>query len=183
MKIYKNGISDSLSNDLYSFGFSYFFGDEKISEYGYPNKVITKTNYSWNNKIVEESKPVIIYLLPDELKNKVCEELKELGVLSGAEFGIGSMIYVWTEGSYIPAHKDKNEDSPNRIVCTIYLNPEWEISNGGTFNYKEIDSEEWKMIVPERGTVVFNDKPEVHYTTPVIGKIPRITLQFFAVKK
>lgn len=181
MQIYKNKLSKELSNELYFFGLSYILGDDKLSQYGYPNKVMTKTNYSWNERIIQESKPVLIYVIPGEITSKICKEFKDLGILSGNEYNIGSMIYVWTEGSYIPKHTDKDEKNTNRIACTAYLNPEWDLSKGGTFHYQETESKEWKMIIPEQGTIVFNDKLEAHYTTPVIGKTFRISLQFFAV--
>ena len=180
MKIYKNGLSKELCEELALFGYSYFIGNDTLSSYGFPNKVVTKTNHSWNSNIVHESAPVIVYYTPDELTNKIRKEFQDLGMLSGNEYDVGSMVYIWTEGSYIPAHTDKQEGNPNRVVCTTYLNPEWNVSQGGTFHYQNHGSEEWHTLIPELGTIAFNDNLSVHYTTPVIGKTLRITLQFFA---
>jgi Rps23 Pro-64 3,4-dihydroxylase Tpa1-like proline 4-hydroxylase len=67
----------------------------------------------------------------------------------------------------------------DRKVFTSYLNPKWSVENGGNFNYLDKNDNQWKILVPSQGLLVYNDNDEQHYTTPVHEGNLRISLQMF----
>lgn len=180
MQIFKKGLSEQLSNKILLWALSYYHGKSDISQKGYPNPVVTFTNAAWLNspqKIIKDSKPVIIYFLEDSYKQEVLEELKKIDVLTGDESEVNMLVNCWTPGSYIPLHTDGDKNF--RKAITIYLNTNWDLSNGGTFHY--LESGEVKTVVPEQGLVIFNDNDLAHYTTPVHEGHLRVSLQIWAM--
>ena len=176
MKIYDKGLSDSLCEELYNFAMSYYHASE-ISKFGYPNPVVTTTNMSWPEGVREHSHIAILYIVPDLLCDLISDELIDLGIIKKGD-AVGAQVTLFTPGSYIPPHKD-GKVGDSRKPITAYLNQEWSINNGGMFHYKDEQTQEWKIITPKRGLLVYNDKFEWHYTTPVLGNNLRVTLQMF----
>jgi hypothetical protein len=72
-------------------------------------------------------------------------------------------IYVWPRASGISAHNDGNK----KFGATIYLNHDWELDFGGLFVWKEKETEELKVRMPEYNSMVLNDDEELHLVTPV----------------
>ena len=174
MKIFDKGLSESLCDELYNFGMSYYSGST-ISEYGYPNQVLTTTNMSWAKNIIDNSTITIIYMVPRELCKMIADELVDLNIIDKKD-EVSASVYLWTPGAYIAPHNDGNPGD-NVKAITIYLNKEWDIRYGGTFHYK--DQDEWKSITPRRGLLVYNNNFDWHYTTPVLGDNLRVSLQMF----
>jgi Rps23 Pro-64 3,4-dihydroxylase Tpa1-like proline 4-hydroxylase len=178
MKIFPDGISLSLCKEIYDWAETYIYGKPN-HPLGFPNPVKTMTNLAWQDSIIKDSKPVIIYTLPNEIIKKIKEELIKLKLIGGLDENVGAMVYVWTPGSYIPLHQDGFADK-HRKVFTVYLNEHWSIQDGGTFNYLDKNDRQWKMLVPKQGLLVYNDNNEGHYTTVSNEGRIRISLQMFA---
>lgn len=135
---------------------------------------VYKTNYAWSQDVVGVSNPVLIVTLPEDETKAVCDALIKKGVIESDE-GVVCMNYIWTRGSYIPLHNDKNYD----FAMTIYLNPEWHINWGGLFLYQDIDYS-FRAVVPSFNTAVVN-LAAVPHAVSIIGNDapPRVTLQLF----
>lgn len=176
MKIFDKGLSQTLCDELYNFAMSYIYASE-VSRFGYPNPVVTTTNMSWPENVRDHSHIVIIYEVPLSLCGLIAEELLSLDIIGQNDYVSGS-IAVYTPGAYIPPHNDGKPGYDIKPI-TVYLNKEWSIQHGGLFHYKDEEAEEWKIITPERGLLVYNDKFEWHYTTPVLGNNLRVSLQMF----
>ena len=178
MKIFDKGLSESLCDELYNFGMSYYYGST-ISEYGYPNQVLTTTNMSWDQNVIDDSTITLIYMVPKPLCDLISNELTNLGIIDKKD-EVSATVYIWTPGAYIPPHNDGKPGNQYKAI-TVYLNKEWDIRYGGTFHYK--DQDEWKSITPKRGLLVYNNNFDWHYTTPVLGKNLRVSLQMFINSK
>lgn len=177
MKIFENGLSKELCSDIFDWATSYYYGIQDLHPLGFPKPITTKTNASWDDRIVKDSTPVIIYFPPDEIVDKIKEEFIGLEVAS-ADDALQIMVFVWTPGSYIPMHSDGFAET-DRKVLTSYMNPKWSLEDGGTFNYLDKDAKEWKVLVPSQGLLVYNDNNELHHTTPVSKGSLRVSLQIF----
>ena len=178
MKMFPNGISQNLCKEISAWAETYIYGKPN-HPLGFPNPVKTMTNLAWQDYIIKDSKPVIIYFLPDEIIKKIKEELIEMKLIDALDAHLHAMVYVWTPGSYIPLHEDGFADN-DRKVFTVYLNGQWSIEDGGTFNYLDKDDEQWKVLVPKQGLLVYNDNNELHYTTVSNEGKVRISLQMFS---
>jgi hypothetical protein len=174
MKIFPNAISPELCEEIYGWAETYIYG-QSTHQLGFPNPVKTMTSISWDDSITKDSKPVIIYFPPEEITLKLKEEIMVLGLVDETDY-LSAMVYVWLPGSYIPIH----EDGTDRKVFTAYLNEKWSIQDGGTLNYLGKDDQDWKVLIPEQGTLVYNDNNEKHYTTISHNNKLRISLQIFA---
>ena len=178
MKTFENGLSKELCSDIFNWAITYYYGLENRHPLGFPMPIVTKSNASWDPSIIKDSKPVIIYFPPDEIVKKIKEEFVELNVIESMDEPLSVMVYVWTPGSYIPLHKDGLAQT-DRKVFTSYLNPKWSVENGGIFNYLDKNDNQWKILVPSQGLLVYNDDNELHCTTPVHEGNLRISLQMF----
>ena len=178
MKMFPNGISLNLCKEICEWAETYIYG-KPGHPLGFPNPVTTMTNLAWPDSIIKDSKPVIIYMLPNEFIEKIKKELAEIKLINGLDGYLHPMVYVWTPGSYIPLHEDGFADN-DRKVFTVYLNEQWSIENGGTFNYLDKNDEQWKVLVPQQGLLVYNDNNELHYTTVSNEGRIRISIQMFA---
>jgi hypothetical protein len=177
MKTFANGISSDLCKYIYAWAETYIYGKAHFHPLGYPEPVQTTTNLSWDETIIKDSKPVIVYFLPNKITTQIKQELLDLKLINSLEENLSAMVFVWTPGSYIPIHQDNSET--DRKVFTVYLNDDWSIEDGGLFHYLDKDENIWKSVVPEQGLLVYNDNNEKHYTTVTHeGKI-RISLQMF----
>jgi hypothetical protein len=131
------------------------------------------SNYAlWDNNIVLDSSPVLVYPLEEPLKNEVLSILQKLNIDVGLDCGVN--YYKWTKGSYIPWHEDMGYKSGT----TIYLNESWDKNWGGYFAY-EI-SGKIKCIKPEFNMAV-KIKPPIQHTVFLTSSVAPIreTLQIF----
>ena len=183
MRTYENGLSKEFCNELMYWGMSYVFARGDIHPLGFPNPVVTKTNRSWQPHIIKDSKPVFIYELHDDLKEKLKVELTSLGIFNPDTMShLSAMVYIWTPGSYIPLHEDGFAET-DRQVMTAYLNETWGVEKGGLFLYLDKNDDSWKVLIPHQGFLVYNDKNELHCTTPVNEGDLRGSLQIFIFNK
>jgi hypothetical protein len=176
---YFNILPENFADSLYQLGLD--IASQKCNE-----KFQIHTNWSWDPGIVEESAPVICIKLDGERLQMVQSILEAKGVydpetdLPLQEAG-GAMIYLWTNGSYIPSHSD----GVYAKAITIYLNRDWSFNDGGMFNWYEESQNEWKSVLPSFNMGMLNDTLQLHGTSAVTTKNKmRITLQvFYRLKK
>jgi hypothetical protein len=180
MKTYEDGLSKSLCAEIRSWVGSYIFHRENDHPEGFPQPVVTFTNYAWPEYIVRNSAAVIIYMLPETMTKVLRDELILLNIIEKNE-SITPMVYAWTPGSYIPIHKDGAAHKDRKVV-TAYLNDEWSEDMGGLFNYQSKATGKTEVLTPHEGFLVYNDEDEVHFTTPVKPGYLRLSLQIFAGK-
>ena len=183
---YENAFSESLCDLIYDIAqrTATTKGGTKVITPDEPNgePILCWLNYSWEPGIVQDSTPVLCMNLPKHIVRKIDQELERLGVkqkdkhLSFEEQDWnGCMAYVWTYNSYIPVHNDGG-----KRAATLYLNREWDYSEGGHFNWYDEQSKEWKVIVPKFNSLVVNEGNVPHATTPVKSTRQfRISLQMF----
>lgn len=103
-----------------------------------------------------------------------------------------TMFYIWQPYSGISKHTDYGYP----FAATVYLNRSWDVDWGGNFLYydKEIDwnksdeeymyqHENWKVVIPEFGTMVLNDDETLHLVTPISPTCPelRYTIQIWGM--
>jgi len=65
------------------------------------------------------------------------------------------------------------------MKMVLHLNQDWPIENGGLLHYFSKDANEWKIVKPDQGLLVYNDNNEQHYTTVSHEGHTRISLQMF----
>jgi hypothetical protein len=182
VQIYENALSVDLCEEMYDFAIDTISG----KNYGIKEKqTYFWTNYAWKESLVLDSTPVICIHLTDQLKDRLTKEIKELGIYDEVtDFSLHdqsyAMVFVWGRDSYIGEH----QDGTTRKTFTVYLNKEWDISEGGLFHWFDNNSNEWKTFIPKFNSLVYNDGEPRHYTTPVKSKNKfRVTLQVFINKK
>lgn len=138
------------------------------------------TNAWWDNKIVEDSFPVLIHNI--DRNSSLFKNLK-VEIESKTESFVNQynlMFYYWTRFSYIPWHQDYLDKNG----FTLYLNDHWERNYGGYFLYEDPNNEtEIKTIIPKKNLAVIQKGGVWHTTTPVNynGRI-RFTIQAFLDK-
>jgi hypothetical protein len=171
---YFNVLPENFADSLYQLGTDVLEGrcEERFKFW---------TNRMWDLEIVEESAPVICFSLEGNRLDTIQSILEEKGVynpetdLPLQEAG-GAMIYLWTNGSYIPSHSDGIYSKG----VTIYLNRDWSFNDGGMFNWYEKSENEWKSVLPSFNMAMLNDKLQLHGTSAVTTRNKvRITLQVF----
>ena len=136
---------------------------------------------------------------PEILKEMILKELD--GYLpkitkNGPIKRYATMFYVWQPYSGISKHSDYGYP----FAATLYLNHTWDVDWGGNFLYYdgEIDwdrlksdeeymynNENWKVVVPEIGTMVVNDNESLHLVTPIAPTCPemRYTIQIWGMSE
>ena len=181
MQIYNNGISKELCSEIYDWAQSYVFGKPDLHPEGYPNPVVTRTNYSWHQSLMQDISPVIIYSLTDKLSAKLNSQISNLGLIDKSYTDFVPMVFVWTPGSYIPTHNDGSAENV-RKVFTLYLNEEWSANMGGLFCFTNSQTGEVETLVPDQGMLVYNNADEPHYTTAVEPGYFRYSVQVFSTK-
>lgn len=114
--------------------------------------------------------------LSSELASEVEAQIKHL--LPPYETLI-QQIYVWPPTSGISAHNDGNK----KFGVTIYLNDHWELNFGGLFIWRDKDTDELKVRMPEFNSMVLNDEEELHLVTPVANgcSVLRHTIQIWGM--
>ena len=178
MKVIKNALSEDLC--LYSLN-----EIKKLKN----SPVWQSSTVFWSEGIREcISGSCIVTSTSDEIKKMVLDQIQNY--LPSTASDISVMFYIWQPYSAISKHTDPGY----KFAATIYLNEIWDIDWGGTFLYynKKIDwehSEEeymtdhnnWKVVVPEFGTMVLNTDETLHMVTPLSPLSPelRYTIQIW----
>lgn len=115
-------------------------------------------------------------LTSDGINKKIEDDLVD--VLPQHE-KLDTFYYIWQYFSGISAHVD----SMYKFGATIYLNPEWELDNGGIFVWKPHNTEDFlhNAILPQRNMMVLSDEEEKHLVTPLNfdAKSMRFTIQIW----
>ena len=135
-----------------------------------------RTNHtSWSNRIVLDSKLVLIHEPEIEFQREILEKVNSrMKGYSVEPDNCWVLFYYWMEGSYIPWHNDHSY----KAAFTFYLNKDWRPEWQGFFMYRE--GEEIKAIQPAPNRVVHNREKVEHCTTPVLASsYLRATLQVF----
>jgi hypothetical protein len=141
-------------------------------DFSIENRTI-RTNRAWEKTIVKDSNPVLIGILKesDELHRQIKDFIKrKLGhtILS-------IMFYYWTPVSHIPWHNDGNYKGG----ITIYLNDQWDSSQGGLFMFKSPDGK-ITAIEPVRNRLVEQLGGVIHAVCPTSKDSEiRRTIQIF----
>lgn len=177
MKIYSDVLNPEFADKLY------LYGKNKVSgnSMGYPPTHAWLNLYTWQEAIVKDSTAVFCTQLPKVLSN----ELKDNLILFNNKYIFDYqtdvvdkefMIFVWTQGAYIPAHRDDKY----KKGMTIYLNRDWAEEDGGQFNWQDLETNELHTYTPVFNSAAINDDHTLHFTHPVkaVNK-PRITVQAF----
>lgn len=140
---------------------------------------VWKSNLGWQSEILKSSGIVLIRDLNLEQKNRIIESLVSKELLDNSlSFELEAHVYLWTKGSFIPWHADKEYDDKVRYAATLYLNETWDIDWGGLFLYKNGD--DIKAEIPNFNKLIFNDENFPHATTILSDNSDlRITVQLF----
>jgi 2-oxoglutarate-Fe(II)-dependent oxygenase superfamily protein len=164
------------------------FVSEQLMSANHKKPAVTMwSNFAWPQRIVKDSTAVFIFVTPQQFLEDIQHCLQQLSIFdpekdypfineSNPDQSSICLTYVWTPHSYIPAHSD----GKHRKTITIYCNEFWGSERGGILQWFNAEKKTWEELVPTCGTVVFNDKDEVHTTTPVQppGNF-RVSLQIF----
>jgi len=178
MKVIKNALPEDFS----------FYLLKEIKELR-KTPIWQSSTLSWDEGIKESiSGSCIVTSTSDETKDMI---LKQVGsYLPPTASNISTMFYIWQPYSGISKHTDPGYS----FAATIYLNEYWDVDWGGIFLYynKKIDWEEseeeymtdhnnWKVVVPEFGTMVLNNDETLHMVTPLSPLSPemRYTIQIW----
>ena len=178
MKVINNLLPENLANSLLK------IAEEVVYDSG-PNRDAYNvwTNLAWDNRIVGDSSLVVCIAVPDKILSEIDDCLIKNNILdpkldkllSDAK---SAMLYVWTNGSYIPPHKDSTMGK----AVTVYLNRSWSLSNGGLFCWRS--NNEIRCVEPTFNVAIENTEKEEHFTTPVTTKdYLRVSLQIFIPTK
>lgn len=162
--------------DVFDPEFCKYLHDESMQRYNsYGGE--WRTNYCWDNRIVHDSHPVLVYHYRDKLREKILSELLVSEVISGNPDDYTCMNYIWTRMSHIPWHADGH-------ATEVYLNETWDHSWGGVFLYKQQDADTYiRGAIPKFNTASKNTGNILHTVTSVSNLAPpRVTLQLFKVK-
>ncbi|MEM7358229.1 MAG: 2OG-Fe(II) oxygenase [Pseudomonadota bacterium] len=86
-------------------------------------------------------------------------------------------LYVWGPLSGIAMHNDWF----HAWGATLYLNKTWDPDYGGLFIWRDRESQELRVQLPEYATLVLNDNREYHMVTPVstCAEDDRVTIQIW----
>lgn len=138
----------------------------------------TKSNFHWDQAVVQASTVVLVRPLPIPFARLVVERLVEKSILPHHDFNVAN--YAWTRMSYIPWHDDGSKST----AVTLYLNEVWEKDWGGLFLY-ELAQPGIHGYRPKFNCCVRVVGGISHATTPVSldAAEPRFTLQIFPNQK
>ena len=134
------------------------------------------SNFSWSKELYEEGicGQVSFSMTSSEVGQIIANKIKHL--IPTSKF-LMTQHFLWNSLSGINEH----DDTHYTFGATLYLNKNWNINWGGLFLYKE--ENEWKAIVPEFNTIVFNFNYTDHLVTLVSPTIkePRQTVQIWGL--
>ncbi len=182
MKVFHNQLDVNVCKKICEFA-----SEQLLSANDKKSPVIMWSNFAWPKHIVKDSTAVFIFVAPQPFLKDIQLCLEQLSIFdpekdyplvneNNPEHCSICLIYVWTPHSYIPVHSD----GKHRKTVTIYCNESWDPEKGGILQWFDSEKNVWQELVPSCGTVVSNDKDEIHTTTPVqaCGNF-RVSLQIF----
>lgn len=180
MKVFENQLDANVCKMICQ------FASEQLLSSNYRKPAVTMwSNFAWPQHIVKDSTAVFIFVTPNEFLNDIQNCLEQLNIFdaqtdypfvneTNPDYCSLCLTYVWTPHSYIPVHSD----GTHRKTVTIYCNEFWSAEKGGILQWFDSEKNAWQEFIPSRGTVILNDKDELHATTPVKNDF-RISLQIF----
>jgi len=136
----------------------------------------SRTNFfGWDQTVIGVSNAIFFFTLPDDLKNKVIEELLEKKVLPARPKLMSANVALYSRNSFIPWHND----SSHSYSATVYLNKEWNKDWGGYLAYQE-EGSEIKCFIPAYNSCVCYPTPLMHSVQLTALNAPmRESLQIF----
>jgi len=110
----------------------------------------------------------------DVLSNQILRELKDYVPKVNRTV---CQFYVWQHNAGISKHDDDN----HMFGATIYLNETWDLNDGGFFIWTDKDTNQLKVLSPEKNMMVLNLNAEYHLVTPVLPSAQdfRYTIQIW----
>jgi hypothetical protein len=136
------------------------------SDHMFQNETLRPSVTFWDNSQVEFSRPVLTHSIPkpDEIYQMICEEVQRIDEkLKVREIS----FYYWTPGSYMPW---QGYDGLTSNKLTVFLNPEWNIKDGGLLLYA--NEQRVGAIIPHSNLGVFRVGHIKHSTTTLGLKAP-----------
>lgn len=136
-----------------------------------------RTNYtSWQKELVRASSAILVFDLPDDLRQEVvkcaknsCEELNKYQT-------IHALYHKMMPSSYITWHQDQSW----KFGMTIHLNEYWDENLGGYFAYKH--NQEIKCLKPDFNCAHYIVTPLDHCVFATTQDAPeRTTIQLFGL--
>ena len=151
MQIIKNALSEELYDALV---------EELKSQLH--NQVWGSSTILWQEELKRGiSGTTLTCKVSDVLSNQIFRELKDyIPNLSKSV----CQFYVWQHNAGISRHDDGN----HMFGATIYLNEYWDINDGGFFIWNDKNTNELKVLSPEKNMMVLNLNTEYHLVTPVL---------------
>lgn len=136
-----------------------------------------RTNYtSWQKELVRASAAILVYDLPENLRQDVINQAKIINPDLNQFSTIHTLYHKMMPGSYITWHQDHLW----KFGMTIYLTEYWDENFGGYFAYK--DGQTIKCLKPEFNHANYILTPHDHCVFMVTPDAPpRITIQLFGV--
>ena len=136
----------------------------------------SRSNFScWPKSLLRNSGAVLVYDFPQEMTNKIFEEVKLIAPEINNFETTHAMYQRWMPGSYIPWHSDFSW----KLAITIYLNETWDKNWGGYFAYES--GGDIKCIKPEFNIASKIILPMEHMVFSVTPDAPpRNAIQIFA---
>jgi len=164
MQIIKNALSEELYNALVEelksqlhnqvWGSSRILWPEELKKGIYGTTLTCKVSDVLSNQILRELKDYV-----PNVSRTVCQ------------------FYVWQHNAGISKHDDDN----HMFGATIYLNETWDLNDGGFFIWTDKDTNQLKVLSPEKNMMVLNLNAEYHLVTPVLPSAQdfRYTIQIW----
>ena len=164
IEIIENYLEESLWNDCLTLSNTLFYSAQTIAP--------LKTNYSWDNNLVKDSNPIIIYTIDDKfvIFDKIKNYIKDKNNIDVKYI----LLTNFMQNSHIPWHNDGIHNGG----MTIYLNTEWNKDHGGIFLFEHND--EIKGIYPSKNLAVIQRGGVNHCVAPTTRNSEiRKTIQIF----
>jgi hypothetical protein len=149
---------------------------DRLHEYP-KSQTSCRTNYtSWQKELVRASTAILVFDLPEDLRNEVVAQAK----LACGELNkyptIHALYHKMMPGSYITWHQDHSW----KFGMTIHLNEYWDENFGGYFAFKE--GQEVKCLKPEFNHGNYIVTPLDHCVFATTPDAPaRTTIQLFGL--
>jgi hypothetical protein len=161
MLIVQNIFSENMLQDLHA--------------YTRDGKQPSRTNFfNFPADVVGFSNAIFCFDLPDDLKNRVAQELVTKKIFPKVPNKWTVNVHLFSRASSIPWHDDRN----HVYSGTVYLNTHWDHNWGGYFAYE--DGNEIKCLKPTYNMGAFFETPLLHTAMMTAGNAPfRESLQIF----
>jgi len=141
----------------------------------YKEDVWSSSTIIWNEDIKKSIfGSTLITQVSKELNIQISEEIKKY---LPEHDDLKCQFYIWQHNSGISSHNDGNY----KFGAKIYLNEFWNLDDGGFFIWVDKDTEDLKVLSPQKNMMVVNSNNEEHLVTPVAAntKNLRHTIQIW----